>query len=244
MTLPDLTTTAIFLDLDGTLIDIASDPHLVTIPADLVPVLSRLSIRLGGALAIITGRTIREIDRFLHPLRLPVAGVHGSEMRTMIDGEPRLTVGQLDPVVEAQVQQLSSLAPGVLVENKGYSIAVHFRRAQSAETQIKAELRKIVAGTPDHFVLAPGRCVIEVVPRYISKGTALQAFMEMAAFKRRKPIMIGDDIPDESALAAAVRLGGRGLRVAGEHFRERADFEGPAEVRAWLASMVELSERA
>ena len=234
MFIEDPASTAFFLDLDGTLVDIASEPQLVTIPPDLPPLLSRLSERLGGALAIISGRTIKEVDHFLHPLRLPVAGVHGAEMRNEVDGEVLLTVGPLDPEVEAAVNRLSALGPGVLIENKVHTIAVHFRLAPSAEPEIEAELRKIVAGTADHFILAPGRCVIEVVPRHVAKGTALEAFMATRAFQGRRPIMIGDDLPDESALAAAERLGGRGLRVAGEHFREGADLNGPAEVRAWL----------
>ena len=232
--LPDPTTTAIFLDLDGTLVDIAAEPHLVVVPADLPPLLSRLSTRLGGALAIISGRTTNEIDHFLHPLRLPAAGVHGAEMRTEVEGEVLLTVGPLDPAVEAAVNRLSALGPGVLIENKVHTIAVHFRLAPSAEPEIEAELKKIVAGTADHFILAPGRCVIEVVPRHVAKGTALEAFMATRAFQGRRPIMVGDDLPDESALAAAERLGGRGLRVAGEHFKAGADFAGPAEVRVWL----------
>ena len=237
MFIEDPASYALFLDLDGTLIDIASEPHLVTIPPDLVPLLSRVSACLDGALAIVSGRTIKEIDHFLYPLRPVVAGVHGAEMRTEVDGDVLLTVGPLDPAVEAAVSRLSALAPGVLIEHKIHTIAVHFRLAPEAEPGIEAELKQIVAGSPDHFILAPGRCVIEVVPRHVSKGAALEAFMGLQTFKGRVPIMIGDDLPDETALEAAERLGGRGLRVAGEHFNQGADFNGPAEVRAWLASV-------
>ena len=182
MVLEDPATCALFLDLDGTLIDIAPAPQLVAIPPDLEPLLSRLSTRLDGALAIITGRSIKEVDQFLHPLRPVVAGVHGAEMRTQMDGEVLLTVGPLDPDVCAQVQRLSALAPGVVIENKVHTIAVHFRLAPEAEPGIESELKKIVADSPDHFILAPGRCVIEVVPRHVSKGTALEAFMATRAF--------------------------------------------------------------
>jgi trehalose 6-phosphate phosphatase len=131
---------------------------------------------------------------------------------------------------------LSDLAPGVVVETKVYSIAVHYRLAPSVEPQIEAALQGIVAGSPDHYILCPGRCVIEIVPRHVSKGVAVDTLMALPTFKGRRPIMVGDDVPDESALAAAVRHGGLGLRVAGEHFGGRADFDGPASVRAWLAS--------
>jgi trehalose 6-phosphate phosphatase len=228
---------AIFLDLDGTLIDIAPAPDLVRIPPELAPLLARVASTLQGALAIISGRPIVDIDRFLDPLRPVAAGVHGAQLRTSVGGETLPTVGPLDPVVAAAVSCLGGLAPGVLIEAKVHSIAVHYRQAPAAEPQVEAALRRIVADSPDHFILSPGRCVIEVVPRRISKGAALEALLALPPFRGRRPVMIGDDVADESALAAAARLGGRGLRVGGEHFRAQADFGGPAEVLAWLASI-------
>jgi trehalose 6-phosphate phosphatase len=230
---------ALFLDLDGTLIDIAPTPDRVQIPPDLVSLLRGLSAGLKGALAIVTGRKIVEINQFLDPLRLAAAGVHGAELRPAADGEILLTVGPIDPVVAAAVQRVSALTPGIIIEEKVYSIAVHYRMAAAAEPQIKAALQAILATSPDHFILCPGRCVIEVVPRHVSKGSAVEALMAQPAFQGRRPIMIGDDVPDESALAAAVRRGGHGLRVAGEHFSAAvADFASPAAVRSWLASLV------
>ena len=234
----DSTNCAIFLDLDGTLIDIASAPDLVQIPQDLVPLLAKVSAGLKGALAVVTGRPIVEINRFLNPLRLAAAGVHGAELRPAADGEVLLTVGPIDPIIAAAVHRLNDLAPGIIIESKIYSIAVHYRLAPEAEPQIEAALQSILADSPDHFILCPGRCVIEVVPKHVSKGAALEALLAMPAFKGRRPIMIGDDVPDESALAAAVRHGGLGLRVAGEHFpAAQADFASSTEVRAWLAAM-------
>ena len=235
---------ALFLDLDGTLIDIAAAPDQVSIPPDLVPLLARLSTGLGGALAIISGRPITDVNRFLYPLRLVTAGVHGAQLRTEIDGEVLHLAAPMDPRVEAAVRALGDLAPGVVIESKVHSIAVHYRLAPAVEPQIEAVLKGIVAGSPDHFILSPGRCVIEVVPRHVSKGAALEVLLGLPAFKGRRPIMVGDDVPDESALTAAVRLGGLGLRVAGEHFNAKADFAGPAEVRGWLATMAATLEAA
>jgi len=243
MPLDDPSACAVFLDLDGTLIDIAEAPDRVHIPSDLVPLLARLSSGLRGALAIVTGRPTSDVNRYLDPLRLVTAGVHGAELRTEMNGEVLLTVGPMDSAVASAVRRLSDLAPGVVIETKVYSIAVHYRLAPSVEPQIEAALQGIVAGSPDHFILCPGRCVIEVVPRHVSKGAAVDALMAFPAFKGRRPIMVGDDVPDESALTAAVRHGGLGLRVAGEHFRRRADFDGPASVRAWLGSMADRLER-
>ena len=228
---------AIFLDLDGTLIDIAPAPDLVRIPAELAPLLGRLSSSLGGAVAIISGRPIADINRFLDPLRLAAAGVHGAQLRASGESEVLLTVGPMDPLVASAVTRLGELHPGVVIEPKVHSIAVHYRQVPAVEPLIEAALMRIVADSPDHFILSPGRCVIEVVPRHVSKGAALEAFLALPPFRGRRPIMVGDDVPDESALLAAARHGGRGLRVAGEHFRGQADFEGPHAVRAWLASI-------
>jgi trehalose 6-phosphate phosphatase len=237
MRVDDLSGCALFLDLDGTLIDIASVPQDVRIPLELVPLLGRLGSGLQGALAIITGRQIVDIDQLLDPLRPVAAGVHGAELRMKVNGAVLVTVGPLDPHVTLAVHALGQLAPGVIIEPKVYSIAVHYRLAPSVEPQIERVLTGIVAGSADHFILCPGRCVIEVVPKQISKGAALEALLALPAFKGRRPVMVGDDVPDETALTAAVRHGGYGLRVAGEHFKGQADFQGPADVRRWLASM-------
>ena len=157
---------ALFLDFDGTLVDIAPSPSLVHVPADLVTLLERLTTGLGGALAILTGRPVSDINHFLKPLQPVTAGVHGSQLRTEANGKVLLTVGDLDPDVVAAVGQLQQLDPGIVIESKIYSVAVHYRLAPATEPQVETALRAIVAKSPDHFILCPGRCVIEVVPRH------------------------------------------------------------------------------
>jgi trehalose 6-phosphate phosphatase len=234
---------AIFLDLDGTLIDIADTPDGVIVPAELVPLLTRLFNGLDGAIAIITGRPVSDIDRFLAPLRLAVAGVHGAELRSLPDGEVQLTAEPLDPAIIDAVHELGQIGQGVLIEPKVYSIAVHYRRAPMLGLRVEAALRRIVEGRPGHLILCPGRRVIEVVPKHVSKGAALAKLLQLPQFSGRQPVMIGDDVSDESAFEAAIRLGGLALRVTGEHFRTQAsDFNGPAHVRAWLAALVERLE--
>jgi trehalose 6-phosphate phosphatase len=205
----------------------------------LISLLHRLVTGLDGALAIVTGRPIVDIDRILAPLRPVTAGIHGAQLRTNVSGEVLLLAGSMDPRVEAAVRAIGALAPGVIVESKVHSVAVHYRLAPAAKPQIELVLKGIVANSTDHFILCPGRCVIEVVPRHVSKGAALEVLMGLPAFKGRRPIMVGDDAPDESALSAAVRMDGLGLRVAGEYFKGKSDFAGPAAVRAWLSGMAD-----
>lgn len=227
---------ALFLDLDGTLIDIAPTPQGVLIPDDLASLLGDLTRRLGGALAIVSGRPIPDIDRFLAPLAPVAAGVHGAEIRIACHGEIQLTAAPIDPTLIAAVGALAEAEAGVVVETKRASIAVHYRLAPTAEPRIEAALQRLLEDSPDHLILCRGRKVFEIVPRHVSKGAALETLLELPAFRGRQPVMIGDDFSDQSAFAAAARLGGCGLKVAGEHFsRAEAFFSGPADVRGWLA---------
>ena len=231
---------AIFLDLDGTLIDIAPTPDGVTIPKGLAELLIRLEQRLGGALAVLTGRPIADVDRFLAPLVPVAAGVHGAELRSVPRGDVVHRAAPIDPDIVRSVRRVADGAADVLVETKRASIAVHYRQAPALAAALEAALARILEEGPDHMILARGRQVLEIVPRHISKGAALEVIMALPAFAGRHPVMIGDDSPDVSAFEAATRLGGKGLKVAGEQFsRAEAHFAGPAEVRAWLESMIE-----
>ncbi len=245
MQLEDPTACALFLDLDGTLIDIAPMPDGVTIPDGLVALLDKLTQGLDGALAIVTGRPIADIDRFLAPLAPVVAGVHGAEFRTARNGEIEHTAEPIADAVVDAVKKLAKAQAGITVEIKRASIAVHYRLAPAAEPRIEAALRRIIEARPDHLILCRGRKVLEIVPRHISKGAALETLLSLPAFRGRRPIMIGDDVTDLSAFAAATRLGGVGFKVAGELFSPaEADFAGPAAVRGWLAAMAERITRS
>lgn len=230
-------TTALFLDLDGTLIEIAPTPEGVTVPTGLVAMLADLSLRLEGAVAIVTGRQITDIDRLLTPLAPIGAGVHGAEMRATPAGNIELRAEAVDAAIVDAVRRLASREPGTIVELKAVSIAVHYRANPSAGTRIEAALLRLLDGGPEHLILSHGRKVFEIVPRHVSKGAALADLMQLPTFRGRKPIMIGDDVTDQSAFEMALRLGGVGLKVAGEQFApEEADFASPAEVRNWLAA--------
>ncbi|MGE0034801.1 MAG: trehalose-phosphatase [Xanthobacteraceae bacterium] len=234
---------ALFLDIDGTLIDVAAAPDCVIVPMELPPLLARLAASLDGALAIVTGRPILDVDRFLAPQRFIVAGVHGAELRLAPDGAIQSRAEPLDPALIAAIAQLVQLDPGVIVELKQFSIAVHYRMAPAARLRIAAELQKILDSGPDHLILCKGRAVFEVVPKHISKGGAIDVLLQLPVFRGRRPIMIGDDISDLSAFEAVVRHGGLALRVAGEHFpRDMAEFDGPAHVRTWLSDLAKRLE--
>lgn len=240
MNLCDLSTHALFLDLDGTLIDIAPTPDDVTVPDGLAKLLDRLVTRIGGALAILTGRPIGDIDRLLTPLAPIAAGVHGAELRSRPQEEIVWKAAPIDAKIVRAVHGVAARHVGAVVETKRASIAVHYRQVPMLAPLLDAALVRILDDGPDHLIIARGRKVLEIVPRHVSKGSALEAIMELPAFRDRRPIMIGDDVTDRSAFAAATRLGGVGLKVAGELFSQaEADFSGPAEVREWLARMTE-----
>ena len=237
MTFRDFAASALFLDMDGTLIDIAPTPDGVVIPDGLANLIGAVTARLDGALAILTGRPIADVDRWLAPLQPVAAGIHGAEIRTRPGGAVTRTAAPIDAAMVAAVRRVADSAPGALVELKPASIAIHYRQNPAAEPRIEEALKTVLKEGPDHLILCRGRKVLEIVPRHVSKGVALEAMMQLPEFRGRRPIMVGDDRSDMSAFEAAVRMGGRGFKVAGEQFDAgEAAFTGPAAVRAWLAA--------
>jgi trehalose 6-phosphate phosphatase len=231
---------ALFLDCDGTMLDIAATPSEVKVPPGLLALLHRISDGLGGAVAILTGRQLAEIDVLMKPTMFVGAGVHGSELRTALGG-PIVGVASSLPnsLVEELVRRAQKL-PGVIVEPKGPGIAVHYRLAPHLKDSLEAALRSLLAQYQEGLVLCPGRKLFEIIPAGHSKGTALETILALPEFAGRRPVMIGDDHGDIPALAAANRLGGAGLRVAGDQFGQHdVEFKRPAEVVAWLEEFAE-----
>ncbi len=233
---------ALFLDLDGTLLDIHSTPRDVVVPPGLIATLRALVDIFNGAVAIVTGRQVGDADRLLSPLKLATAGVHGVEIRSTPGAIVTSVAARFPPELLRQIQVLAERFEGVDVEPKGAAVSVHYRRAPMMRDAAETALRELLSGRGQRLELSHGRMVFEIKPRGFSKGEALELLLEQDSFRGRLPIMIGDDVPDVDALEVAKARGGLGLSVAGEYFSSSAaDFSGPDEVREWL---FELSEQA
>jgi len=231
---------ALFLDCDGTLLDIAPTPNEVRVPPGLVELLTQISKHLDGALAVLTGRQLAEIDTLLAPAMFVGAGVHGSELRTIPGGAIARVATTLPSSLVQEVMRRTQKLPGIIAEPKGPGLAVHYRQAPHLKESLEAELRALLSQFPDGLVLSPGRKLFEIVPAGHSKGTALEEILALPAFAGRRPIMIGDDMGDIPAFAAAHRYGGTGLRVAGEQFgTEAVELQGPAQVIDWLQRLAD-----
>jgi trehalose 6-phosphate phosphatase len=229
---------ALFIDIDGTLLSVAPTPDAVMVPAGLVQLLDGLASGLGGAIAILTGRRVADADRLFAPLKLVGSGVHGTELRSERGGPIATLAPAIPSDVIGAMNNIAGIASGILVEQKGCGVAVHYRNAPLARRALETELAAIIAASSYDLVLRKGRKVLEAIPSGYSKGTALATLLSRPPFKGRSPVMVGDDVGDESAFITAERLGGMGLRVAGEHFDKRdADFDGVAGVHAWLKAL-------
>jgi trehalose 6-phosphate phosphatase len=230
---------ALFLDVDGTVLDIADHPGGVTIPVGLIDVLGRIERKLSGALALISGRRIEDIDRLFFPLRLRASGVHGAEMRFDPEGEPRTSprARQLpEALVDALTRALQPF-PGVFVERKTYSVAVHYRGAPQAESAVRDILHRVVDSELRGYVeIFAAHFAFELKFPGFDKGEAVGLFMEMEPFSGRAPIFVGDDTTDEAGFAAVVARGGHAYCVGGRRAGASGGFDDPPAVRAWLAA--------
>jgi trehalose 6-phosphate phosphatase len=228
---------ALFLDVDGTLLDIAESPVDVVVPFGLTKSLHRTWQALSGALALISGRSIVDLDRLFQPLRLPAAGQHGREIR--LEAEGIVETMQGEPISDALRREIDSLPceySGVMIEDKGQTIAVHYRANPKVDERLERRLTEITAGS--QLALVRGRMVIELRDPSHTKGSAVAAFMAEPPFIGRLPVFLGDDRTDEDGFAAVERLGGRAMPVGrlGGSVRQAA-FASPGDVRDWLSGL-------
>lgn len=227
-----------FLDVDGTLLDIAATPDLARVESGLQDLLARLRAALNGAVALVSGRPIVELDRLFGPHRWTAAGVHGLERRD--SNERWHSRGGFDVAAIAQaresLQQLAERLPGTILEDKGISVALHYRQVPNAESQVRAGARSIVRAVGGRMTLLEGRMVVELRPEGANKADAIFEFLDEAPFKGRRPIFIGDDITDQSALDAVERVGGLSV-AASDQVRAMIRVSGPRDVRVFLEEL-------
>lgn len=208
---------ALFLDVDGTISEIADHPDKAVVTQRVLVSLDAIRETLDGALALVSGRTIADLERMVHPLHLAAAGQHGAEWR-LPDG--RLTRADgLDPdnlmAARNAFRALAETRPGIVVEEKGLSLSVHFRKAPDAEAEIRTLARELVDTLPGHHV-SSGKSVVELRPNGVDKGRCISALMEVAPFAGRRPVFAGDDVTDEDGFAMVNSMGGITIRIGRE----------------------------
>jgi trehalose 6-phosphate phosphatase len=238
----DLRNYALLLDFDGTIVDIAPTPDTVVVPVSLQHSLARLIERTGGALALVSGRSVADLDHYFAPMRLPIVGVHGAELRLLDD----VTTEKRDPaLLEPRLRRaLGALeGAGVGVEDKGSSVALHYRLVPERAGLIRTAVDEICAQTWDPPIeVLPGKAVIEIKHAGFSKATGVRELMRHAPFRGRRPIFIGDDTTDETVFAILPELEGIGFSVGREFAGLAGHFDTPADVRAWLDQLAPADE--
>lgn len=204
---------ALFLDIDGTLIDLAATPDGVVVPQDLPANLDAVSKKLGGALALVTGRALPYAERLFSPYQFLTAGLHGAERRMSNGAVDRVTVSPEFEILKARLFADTASWDGVLIEDKGAAIGAHYRQAPERQAELEALMERAAAEAGSEFALQRGKMVIELRPARASKGEALRSFLGEPCFTGRLPVAIGDDLTDEAMFKTANSLGGLSIRI-------------------------------
>lgn len=228
--------TALFLDFDGTLVGLAAEPELVEVPPGLTGTLAELHRRLNGALALVSGRRLLDLDGFLAPLLLPAAAEHGAQRRTadgLMVSAPPADLGQ---VLQA-AQGLVARHPALILERKNLALSLHYRQAPELESLCLEVMREALERS-EGIELMQGKCVIDLKPEGFSKGTAIAFFMTEAPFAGRLPVFAGDDVTDEAGFEAVQRIGGHAIKVGPGPTLARHRCASVSELAAWLQSAV------
>jgi trehalose 6-phosphate phosphatase len=238
---PHLSETAILLDIDGTLLDLAPTPREVWVPPGLAKTLNRLIQRTNGALALVSGRSLNDIDLIFAPDIFPAVGGHGAEMRIETDNEAVAShAPPMDKELKRRLAAIAKLSPGILLEDKGYSLALHYRLAPHAEKAIYAAVSLIRADLPNAPIeVLPGKCVCEIKHSGFTKATGVLELMAHEPFKGRRPLFIGDDVTDESVFAIMPDLDGLAFSVGRRAKGVNGHFDAPSDVREFLAHLLD-----
>jgi trehalose 6-phosphate phosphatase len=239
-TLPRLLTgrSALFLDFDGTLAELAPRPEAVVVPRELIGLLGQLFEQLDGAMALVTGRAQADIEPFLAPLKLPAAFEHGAVRRPASGELVQAPTPELGPALAA-ARALAARHPGLLVEHKQTAMALHFRLAPEMQAECTAAMAAAIAHDPG-LQLLRGKAVVEVKSAHVSKGLAIAAFMQEAPFLGREPVFAGDDVTDEAGFDVVQQLGGTGVKVGEGPTCAVVRVANPLALRAWLQQAARL----
>src|SRR6266576_2716342 len=238
---PHLDQTAILLDIDGTLLDLVPTPREVWVPPGLAKTLNRLLERTSGALALVSGRSLNDIDLIFAPEQFPAIGGHGAEMRLSQDSEAVAThAPPMDKELKRRLAAIAKLSPGILLEDKGYSLALHYRLAPHAEKAIYAAVSLIRADLPNAPIeVLPGKSVCEIKHSGFNKASGVRELMTHEPFSSRRPVFIGDDVTDESVFAIMPDLNGLAFSVGRRAKGVAGHFDEPRDVRDWLTHLLD-----
>jgi len=232
---PHLSETAILLDIDGTLLDLMPTPREVWVPPGLVKTLNRLLVRTNGALALVSGRSLNDIDLIFAPDQFPAVGGHGADNESVDAHAP-----PLDKELKRRLAAIAKLSPGILLEDKGYSLALHYRLAPHAEKAIYAAVSLIRADLPNAPIeVLPGKCVCEIKHSGFTKASGVHELMKREPFKGRRPLFIGDDVTDETVFAIMPDLDGLAFSVGRRAKGVAGHFDAPSDVREFLAHLLD-----
>nr|WP_238711756.1 MULTISPECIES: trehalose-phosphatase [Tenebrionibacter/Tenebrionicola group] len=225
---------AFFFDLDGTLAEIKPQPEQVVIPQTVRHRLGQLARLCDGAVALISGRSMAELDRLAAPLHLPLAGVHGAERRDISGKVLRVNLAPtlVEQLSRYLVEELS-VFPGARLEIKGMAFALHYRQAPQHASAIIQLANRLVA-QHDGLSLQPGKSVVEIKPAGISKGSAIAAFMHEAPFAGRRPVFLGDDLTDEAGFDIVNELNGVSIKIGAGESRAQQRLQDVQAVYHWL----------
>ncbi|MCE6964986.1 MULTISPECIES: trehalose-phosphatase [Leclercia] len=225
---------AYFFDLDGTLATIKPHPDEVVVPPDVLQALNQLALQNQGALALISGRSMAELDQLAAPYRFPLAGVHGAERRDIHDHSHIISLPtSLIQSLHAELAIALAALPGTELEAKGMAFALHYRRAPQYEAEIMALASRMVEKTPQ-LSLQPGKCVVELKPKGINKGEAIAAFMAEPPFLGKTPVFFGDDLTDEYGFNVVNQAEGLSVKVGPGHTAAKWRLEGVSSVWEWV----------
>jgi len=227
---------AYFLDVDGTLIDIAETPDAVHVDATLLDLIARLYKESGGAMALVSGRSISDLEKLLGATHLPLAGQHGLERR---DAAGRLWMHAAPPAakcsIKAALAPVLAQHPGLMLEDKGLTIALHYRQAPQLEYFAQRLMKQLAKDANAGLEVQQGKCVAEIKPSGIDKGTAVAEYLAEAPFMGRRAVFIGDDLNDEHGFAEVNRLDGISIKVGKGPSCAHYRLPDVAAVRRWLS---------